>query len=153
MIPGNTTPVDLLARDEELQPVPVSTILQNHTLGSSPGSSLKQGRARGDSSSLAHTRLSTKTSSRACHQPEMAPGDIAAVTSEQPYPQEPGFFIQLQPSVTSLLNACGVHNYRGEGPRLRSCLICVKDQEQNKPKKLQKDRIAKASPPGGSGRL
>lgn len=108
VIPGNKIPMYLFASDKELLACPISKILQNPTLCSSPGSSLKQGRSRGGGGySLAHMRLSTKTFSSECHQREMALGDIAAVTSEQPHPHQPGFFIQPQPSLTSLLNACG----------------------------------------------
>lgn len=90
-----------------------------------------------------------KMFSSECHQQEMAPGDFAAVTSEQPHQHEPGFFMQPHPSLTSLMPV-DVHSHCGEGSSLRSPLICVKDQEQ-KPKNLQKDPIAKPSPPAQPG--
>lgn len=61
--------------------VPYPYLLQNKTLCASPGSSLKKGRRTEGSYSLADVGLSMKAFSSECHQQQMAPGDIAAITS------------------------------------------------------------------------
>lgn len=61
--------------------VPYPYLLQNKPLCASPGSSLKKGRRTEGSYSLADVGLSTKAFGSECHQQQMAPGDIAAITS------------------------------------------------------------------------
>jgi len=61
--------------------VPYPHLLQIKTLCASPSSSLRKGRRTEGSHSSADMGLSRKAFSSECHQQQMAPGDIAAVTS------------------------------------------------------------------------
>lgn len=123
--------------------VPYPYILQNQTVCASPGSSLKKGRRTEGSYRVKHEGMNA-TSNR-WHQGTLQPPPQGC---KQPHPHESGFFIQLYPFLTSLLNACGC----GEQsvPASGSRLICVKDQGKNK-KGCRRISLQKPAPLCGPG--